>query len=283
MEHSRLFIFPHQLFASHPGLQAGAAVTMVEDNLFFGGPRHIRSFHKQKLWLHRASMMRYADRLRQRGHPVDYIHHRPDGGTLHRALVAFAAAGGTHVVAADPHDDLLGRRLGRICEQLTLTLTLLDTPMFLNTPEENRTYRSGKRRWFMADFYKHQRRRLNVLMEDGEPTGGKWSFDEANRKKVPKTMLGCIPDLGTADHDAIDQAARLHIQALIYPTSHKGASDWLERFVSQRFEHFGAYEDAIVSGENYLWHSVITPMLNTGLLTPRDVLNAALGATDLLL
>mgnify|MGYP005711163685 CR=1 FL=1 len=111
MEHSRLLIFPHQLFASHPGLKAGTAVTMVEDNLFFGGPRHIRAFHKQKLWLHRASMMRYADRLRQRGHPVDYIHHRPEGGTLHRALGDFARAGGTGIVVAETHDDLLGLSL----------------------------------------------------------------------------------------------------------------------------------------------------------------------------
>ena len=291
MDHSRLLIFPHQLFAEHPGLHPKVPVSLIEDNLFFGGLRHIRSFHKQKLWLHRASMTRYANQLRHRGHTVEYIDHRPEGGTLHGALMALAQAGVKRVVVADPHDDLLARRLQRICDQLSLELTCLETPMFLNTAADNRQYRNGKRRWFMADYYKHQRRRLDILMENGDPAGGKWSFDEANRKKVPKTLIGSIPDLGTAAHDAVDRDARDHIlqryphapgsiDALIYPTSHEEARAWLARFVAQRFEHFGAYEDAIVAGENYLWHSVLTPMLNTGLLTPSEVLEAALDANQ---
>ena len=60
--------------------------------------------------------------------------------------------------------------------------------MFLNTNEVNRSYRDSKKRWYMADYYKFQRRRLDVLMdEDDEPTGGRWSFDEDNRKKVPRS------------------------------------------------------------------------------------------------
>ena len=61
-----------------------------------------------------------------------------------------------------------------------------DTPMFLNSRAENQEYRAEKKRWFMADFYKSQRRRLDLLMDGEEPAGGKWSFDEENRKKVPK-------------------------------------------------------------------------------------------------
>ena len=62
---------------------------------------------------------------------------------------------------------------------------------------------------------------------------------------------------------------RGHLNEWLYPTTHKGASDWLERFCEERFAKFGAYEDAMVQGHGFLHHSVLTPMLNTGLLTPR--------------
>lgn len=283
-----LLVFPHQLFAEHPGLQDGLdSVALIEDNLMFGGPRHIQGFHKQKLWLHRASMKRWAAQLREAGHSVTYVDHVPAGGTLFAHLQDFARSGGAGVVMADPHDDLLGRRVDRICQQLSLTVRRLDTPMFLNTAQDNHNYRAGRRRWFMADFYKHQRQRLDLLMDGGKPAGGQWSFDKDNRKKVPRSMLGRIPTIPAVPRDALDRQARAHIMAqyphnpgslehLIYPTSHHEARRWLDTFVRERFEHFGAYEDAIVRGENYLWHSVLTPMLNIGLLTPAEVIAAAM-------
>jgi len=284
---AELLVFPHQLFAAHPGLTAGVdAVCLVEDNLFFGDPHHTQAFHKQKLWLHRASMKRFAQQLEADGHAVTYVDHVSTGGTLFGHLQERAQQGVQKVVLADPHDDLLNRRLDRIAQRLSLAVERLDTPMFLNTAAENQAYRAGKRRWFMADYYKHQRRRYDVLMDGDEPVGGQWSFDKENRKKVPRGMLSQIPRLPPVDRDGIDAAAREHVMAryptnpgsldqLVYPTSHAASQAWLEGFVRERFAHFGAYEDAIVKGENYLWHSVLTPMLNIGLLTPSQVLDAA--------
>jgi len=163
----------------------------------------------------------------------------------------------------------------------------MDTPMFLNTAAENAEYRDGKKRWFMADFYKHQRRRFDVLMEGDQPAGGQWSYDKENRKKVPKKMLGQIPHLPQPAPDEIELEAQRYVleiypdnpgslQELHYPTSHEGAERWLSAFLTERFALFGDYEDAMVKGERWLWHAVITPMLNVGLLTPRQVLDAAL-------
>lgn len=184
---------------------------------------------------------------------------------------------------------MLNRRVDRICAALNLEVERLDSPMFLNTVSENEAYRVGKRRWFMADFYKHQRRSKSLLMDGDVPVGGRWSFDEDNRKKVPKALLGSIPELGCPQFDQADRDAQDHVlskypeapgslERLLYPSSHEGATEWLNRFIAERFAHFGAYEDAIVEGENTLWHGVLTPMLNVGLLTPAQLVAAAEGA-----
>ena len=283
-----LLIFPHQLFESHPGLESGpGCVLLIEDGLFFGDQHHPASMHKQKLWLHRVTMKRCEQDLRDQGFQVEYVEHEDEVDVLDRSLKEIAAGGSGGVVTMEPHDYLLRRRLERSCGRHDLRLRVLDTPMFLNSSEMNADYRSGKKRWFMADFYKHQRKRLDVLMDDGEPSGGQWSFDADNRKKVPKKMLGSIPALPVTSRDSIDEDARLHVAAryegnpgsletLFYPSSHESARQWLESFLEERFRLFGDYEDAMVRGENWLWHGVLTPMLNIGLLTPRQVLDAAL-------
>lgn len=283
-----LLILPHQLFLDHPGLDpAPSGVTMVEDALFFGDAHHPAAFHKQKLWLHRASMKRYQGLLEERGLEVDYFEHEPGGDPLRDCLERLAAKGVGVVRLPDPHDHLVNRRIDRHADRLGIEVQRLPTPMFINDPEENRAYRGTKKRWFMADYYKHQRRRLGILMDGDDPEGGQWSFDEENRKKVPRKMLGSIPPLPEPEHDELDHAAREHVEArypgnpgrierLVYPTSHEAAADWLDRFIAERFGLFGDYEDAIVKGESWLWHGVLTPMLNIGLLTPRQVLDTAL-------
>lgn len=283
-----LLIFPHQLFESHPVLRSGIErVVLIEDNLFFGDVKYPAMFHKQKLWFHRATMKRYEQQLLEAGLQVDYLEHNPKKSVLETCLKKEKKNKTSKIEVLDPHDFELSRRLQTHSENLGLELEVLNTPMFLNTSAQNSEYRSSKKRWYMADFYKFQRKRLDILMEGDKPQGGHWSFDKANRKKVPKKMLGEIPRLEKPEYDEVDQVARQHvmrkyknnpgeIEHLIYPTSHDGAALWLERFLEQRFKLFGDYEDAMVRDENWLWHSVLTPMMNIGLLTPGQVVEKSL-------
>ena len=142
----------------------------------------------------------------------------------------------------------------------------------------------------MADFLQvAASSRLGIMVDEkGAPQGGKWSFDEDNRKKVPKNKLfPTIPVIASRRPDKIEQEARAHVEEcwpdnpgrlemILYPTDHKQAKDWLELFLQDRFARFGDYEDAILEGQTWLWHSVLTPALNTGLLTPRQIVNASL-------
>lgn len=285
-----LLIFPHQLFAKHPGLKLDPdRVLILEDSLFFGDPHYPAKFHQQKLWLHRATMKRYESDLIKKGHAVEYVEYDPASPMLIDRLKSTLKAKdrkGETLAVVDPTDFILTKRLQAGCKKLGMQLDLLRNPGFLNTREQNAEYRTGKKRWFMADYYKWQRTRLDVLMEDGQPMGGQWSFDEDNRKKIPKKMLEEIPDNLLLKHDSIDQEAAESIgerfashpgnlDQLHYPTSHAAAKRWLKHFLEHRFEKFGDYEDAIHQGESWLWHSVLTPALNIGLLTPDQVVKAA--------
>lgn len=290
-----VLVFPNQLFEKHPALEHGAKrVILVEDSLFFGDPHHPASFHQQKLWLHRATMKRFAVRLQERGYVTDYLDYSPDGPLLSEQLmraIPEKSRSGQTLAVVDPVDDLVERRLRRVCDSLGMELRLFENPGFINQREDNERYRSGKKQWYMADFYKWQRQRLDVLVHDGEPAGDRWSFDEDNRKKVPKKLLAEIPEPLELERDDIDQQAADYvgkrfgdnpgrIDQLFYPTSHHDARRWLKHFFKHRLNRFGDYEDAIVEGESWLWHSVLTPMLNIGLLTPREVLRETLSYAE---
>ena len=260
---------------------------MIEDCLFFGDLEHPARFHLQKLWYHRATMRRYRDGLEARSIRVDYFEHATHRDPLQACLEKLQEDKVSRVIVCDPHDFLLDKRLRTRCEKLSLELQVIETPAFLNTSSDNQLYREGRKRWFMADFYKHQRRRLQVLMDGDEPAGGRWSFDEDNRKKVPRNRMNDIPEVLPAKHDDIDLEARKHViehhgknpgslDHLIYPTSHHAAESWLKTFLEHRFSLFGDYEDAMVKGQNWLWHGVLSPMLNTGLLTPQQVMDQTL-------
>ncbi len=271
-------IFPHQLFHVHPALSQGRAVYLIEDSLFFGRDDHWPlKFHKKKLILHRASMKSYQAELEAQGFTVHY---------LECQSVADLGKEITALHFCDPVDDVLGRRLERYAKLNQVDLHQIESPNFLSPNDWLEATLGGKKRPFMATFYKAQRKRMDILMEeDGTPVGGKWSFDEDNRKKLPKTQP--VPEPPTdAPNDYVVEAqgyvAKHFPDALgsnhgfSYPIDRAGALKWLHGFFTERFHLFGDYEDAIHTEHRIMFHSVLTPALNIGLLSPNEIVNEAL-------
>ena len=283
-------IYPHQLFADHPALQQGRPVALIEDPLFFGtDPRWPLRVHWQRLLLHRASMACFAAALQEKGWTVVQQHHDAAADTAgHLELLRLAGYRCFHL--ADPVDDVLERRIRAYVQRNECQLTLLPTPMLM-TPSTvlEQHFGSGKKP-FMAKFYEMQRKRLGVLLDDqGGPLGGRWSFDADNRKKLPKGITvpeepRCAPSLFVLS--ARQQLAEETLPRLgsaddfAYPVSHADAEAWLDRFLEVRFQQFGAYEDAISTQHRVMWHGVLTPMLNIGLLTPQQVLDRTLARAE---
>lgn len=302
--HVRL-VFPHQLFVEHRSDRAGGAdlVLFVEPDLFF---RQYR-FHAHKLVLHRAAMRRFEADLQSRGLRTSYVESRADRGTDALLTAALAEHGADRVSVYDVVDDWLERDLRRIAGKAHAELEILETPNFLTTDAAVRAQLgdvaegaegagsssgAGSARPRMAGFYQWQRHRLDVLMEgaadDRRPVGGRWSFDTENRKPYPQGGLGAPPPpRPRPDGHTRDAIAWVAAEfpdnpgdpaAFAWPIDHAGARRWLSRFVDERLRDFGPWEDAIGRDETFGFHAAITPMLNIGLLSPRQVLDAVLDA-----
>lgn len=284
-------IFPHQLFKSHPAIECNPQkCLLVENSLFFYDNRTHIGFHRQKIGLHLASMQAYSNALEKKGFSVQSVAYKNGQCELGRVCKNLSKEGFNQVVIADPHDFLLEKRLSNAVKAANMGLTILPSPAFINTPQDNQDWRATRKRWHMADFYQWQRKRLNILMEDGKPIGGEWSFDKENRKKLPIKQLASLPALlspnqanCSAVNERIDkdfkhtfgQSSRLY-----YPTTHAEAEAWLDDFLEHKFAFFGTYEDAIEEEQNWLYHSILTPMLNIGLLEPQQIIDRALVAAD---
>ncbi len=251
--------------------------------------REVR-FHSQKLVLHRASMRAYAATLVRAGKKVRYVEAKELRATGEIAGI-LVAEGVTRVQVVEPSDDWLRARLERGLTETGIRCEFLADPHFLCTPEQFAQHLAGrKRKLFFTDFYVEQRKRQGILLEaNGKPVGGKWSFDPDNRKKLPKGTH--VPQVWCPEAGAELQEARGYVASEFpdawgeragwnYPVTHEQARQGLDDFLDHRFRLFGDYEDAIESSQPFLFHSLLTPALNIGLLSPGEVVAAALERAD---
>lgn len=280
-------IFPHQLYLKNPVLAHAKQVVLVEEFLYFKQ----YNFHKQKLVFHRASMMQYAEFLISEGHQVQYIEAHQELSDS-RLLFKDLASRFNNIYICNPSDDWLLKHIQKSIQTTTVTLEILPSPNFLKPIDESHAFFNQKKRYFQTDFYSAQRKSLNILMdENGKPLGGKLSFDSDNRKAFPKNLT--MPKLPFPSKSTAVKEAQQYISKYFpnnyghsdfvynehfYPTNHQEANLWLDEFLEQRLAHFGEYEDAFSKQEDqhFLYHSILSPLLNVGLLDPQEIVDKTL-------
>ncbi len=280
MKKEAVIVFPHQLFESHPFISKERQVVLVEEPRFFFDPQAGIRFHKKKLLLHRASMRFYLDDLRSRGIEVSYVDYREavKGTTI---PVRLKKGDVKKIFIADPADHGLENRILKESKEAGLEVEVCDTPGFLTSRAWIRNYFAGKSHFSMTPFYIEQRKRLDILVKDGKPLGGRWSFDPENRRRLPKGTK--VPDLVFPSTNKYVREAREYVDGLFtdhpgdtegffYPVTRKDALLWLSNFLKEKLRYFGDYEDAMSREETFLFHSVLAPALNIGLLTPAQVI-----------
>ena len=264
-----------------------AVIFMAEDVGLCTYVRH----HQQKIVLFLAAMRSYADELREAGFDVRYfpldVDEDADEEAYEKRLACVVdELQCAELVHFEIEDKPMERRLADFCEQRSLERTERQSPMFLTPRDDFERFADGRSRLLMGDYYRRQRKRTGILVDaDGEPEGGKWSFDEANRKKLPKDVEP--PEIALAPRtthvedviDIVERAFGDHpgkAADFWWPTTRKQAREWLQSFLDERLAQFGPYEDAISKRSATVFHSALSPSLNIGLLTPEEVIDAVL-------
>ena len=271
-------ILGDQLFADLGALPVGPIVMVEDRNL----ATHVR-YHKHKLALTFSAMRHFASRL---GHRVRYVRLEEDQRIFDVLADQLIAVGASELHTFEPADNFFRSSLQAFAKEFDVRLVLHDNPMFLTTESDWDAFGRRHKRRLMADFYIWQRKRLEILIdESGEPVGGRWSFDGENRLRLPSKLrpphvAKSAPDAITRDVMAMVQAEfpehAGRVENFEYPVDHEGAQAWLDEFVENRVDRFGDYEDAISKDEKVIFHGVLSPLLNIGLLTPRQVIEAVL-------
>ncbi|MFY0591168.1 cryptochrome/photolyase family protein [Roseivirga sp.] len=277
-------LFPHQLFQEHEIYANGFPIYLVEEALFFKE----FNFHKVKIAFHRASMKRQEAYLTSRGIEVIYINSTENDSKISDLVKNLYQEGVETIHFINPTDNWLEKRFFEAISSTGLKVVNYENPLFINTKTDlEHFFKPNKKSFFQTTFYKQQRSKRNILIEsDGNPTGGKWSFDGENRKKYPRGKTP--PSVHFPETDKSWKEAKAYVgrhfgnnlgelsESQIYPTGHADTQAWLEQFFSYRFHGFGDYEDAIVVGEMQLHHSILTPMMNIGLIKPQEVIEKAI-------
>ncbi len=283
---SALILYPNQLYELDQ-LPVVDRVYLVEEPLLFGNdPEFGQVFHKQKLVLQRASMRRYAEEiLWPNGYEVEYLQCIDDissGSALAKA--AFDGAG--EVLVFDPMDHRLWQRLSEASKSLEVHVPLkrLSTPNFYLSETDIEHYFKDNVKAGFADFYQWQRERFNVLIDDDyRPLGGHWMYQPKITARDAIQAPG-VRSFGDSPHvvEAIDYVETHFpdnpglLANFIWPTSHQEALLWLDDFFAQRFSKYFDNLDRIDSESVWLYRSGISAMLDSGLLDPRYVVDAAM-------
>ncbi len=286
-----IWILGDQLLPSHPLLPSPAPDLLV--GMIESAPRgsHLR-YHQQKLTLLYSAMRHYATDLKKRKFNILY-HHLSDSSDQADYSTVLATWVKQHriqeIQLLDPNEFDTLHSLPTLSKKLGIPIQRHSSPQFLVSREEFQSWAQGKKHLLMETHYRRLRTERNILLDSqGKPEGGDWNLDDQNRrtfrefaKEKPK-----VPPLPTPVKDPIVQEVAAQVSKLFphhpgkaadlwVPTTREGALDWLKIFIRQRLEKFGSWEDTMVDGEPILFHSVLSPLLNLGLLTPLECIQAA--------
>ena len=273
-------IFPNQLFKNSELLSNSKKIILVEEFLFF---KHYK-FHKQKILFHRMSMKSYKLFLEDKGYDVRYIESTENNSDIRELIETLDI---NKIKIYNPVDNWLSKRISQSCSKKNIQIETYENPLFINNNDDlNTFFRTDKKKFFQTAFYKQQRIKMDIMMISDKPEGGKWTYDDQNREKYPKDKTPPkidFPEKNQLYFESIDYVNKnfgdnfgLINDEILYPYDFNTANNWLDNFLKTRFYEFGPYEDAVLKEKSILNHSVLSPLINVGLINPRDLIKKIL-------
>lgn len=242
--------------------------------------------HPKKIALIFAAMRKFAHALEQDGWKVVYtqLDDTDNAGSIVGELLRRAAqTGASEVLATEPGEWRLIDKL----KYAPLKVHLLPDDRFLATHAEFEAWAEGRKALRMEYFYREMRRKTGLLMEGDQPAGGKWNFDHDNRKAAPEDVtvdgpLRFDPDATTREVLELVQARFGDnfgaLEPFWFATTRAEALQALDHFIANALPRFGDYQDAMLNGNEFLYHAILSPYLNIGLLNVTEICEAAANA-----
>ena len=282
MKNKSLFlILGNQLFSTkYIKAYKNSNFLMCEDYELCSYQKH----HKLKLVLYLSSMRSYADTLRKEKFKLTYfdLNYKFETPIELKLKDHIKNNNIEEIISFEIEDKFFEKKISKIVKKNNLIWTVIKSPMFLTSRKDFKEFLSNSKKPLMANFYKISRKQNNILIVDGKPKGGKWSYDAENRKKIPSDIK--IPDLVKIKETKhtneikkiVEEKFSSHpgeVNNFWFPTTHQDAKKWLIFFITKKLEFFGDYEDAVDTKNNILFHSVLSPLLNNGLITPKQILD----------
>lgn len=276
-----VWILGDQLIENHPILSELEAKKKEVIIIIIESLNHVkkRIYHQQKLIFIWSAMVHYAEELKAKGWQVEYKISESFQEGLSNCIKEYQL---TEIRTITPCD----RPFLKLIQNLKLDcdIKLYPNPNFLWQPEEFKQWADKRKRLILEDFYREGRKKWQILLtEDNQPIGGKWNLDKENRQPPKKNLnppkpLKFIPDKITKK--VIEKVKKLDIKTygkgdeFNWAVTRKDALKALDDFINNRLEKFGKYQDAMITKEEFMWHSLISPYLNIGLLQPLEVIKA---------
>ena len=244
------------------------SIVLVESKRMTTG----RPWHPERLFFLISSARHFAKDLADSGFDVHYIQAETTIAGLEQAKTKF---GERPFIAMEPASFQQSRDLEEFGVQF------VENDLFLTSRKLFREWAESQKSFVMENFYREQRRRLGILLEQGRPVGGRWNYDADNRLPPPKNYT--FPPYLEHERDAIDLEVAVELgmsPTNTWATTRAGALLQLKNFIENHLDGFGPYEDAVMKENWALHHSLLSPYLNNGLLTPKEVVEAVLKAFD---
>ena len=245
--------------------------------------------HRARIALFLSAMRHFRDRLRASGATVMYTELDAPGNSgslgeeLRKALVSLRPR---KAVVVQPGEWRFREDLRRAAAGAGTPLEERPDRHFICPPGDFAEHAASRRQLRMEFFYRQMRRRLGILMEDGQPAGGAWNLDSENRRSFGRSGPGEVPPPASFPPDELTrQVISLvkrefpghpgSLEHFDWPVTPEQARQALEHFVEHRLALFGPYQDAMWSGEPFLYHSRLSSSLNLKLLSPLTAVRAA--------
>jgi deoxyribodipyrimidine photolyase-related protein len=243
--------------------------------------------HKTKLVFLFSAMRHFAQELEEQGWSVRYVKLTDKENTgsfkgeIKRALKRDKSIETIRV--CEPSEYCVLEDVKSWEKDLNITVSITHDDRFIATKEEFAEWAEGRKQFRMEYFYREMRRKTELLMDGDDPEGGKWNYDKDNRKPPKKGLdfpgpLKAKPDAITQDViDMVESEFESRLgktDHFFYAVDREGALSALDYFLKESLEKFGDYQDAMVSDEAFLFHSLLSPYLNAGLLSPLEICEA---------